>query len=607
MPPTREHRSGRVSLHVATCQMEEVKETVIIVHGTWAAPETGKDRWYYPSNRLRVEGFVAKLDAALQKRGSMARCWAHCGEDSNLCFHWSGENSWVARTRAADALGDYVVKLRKEGWLCHIVAHSHGGNVVVEAIPKLIAHLEHSVPLGRLVTLGTPFMDVITPVLDKDKRRQNNLLGISLALFMYVAVSILQNILVLPIISSLQQRGWLAQSEALGPVPTVGSILTFLAIAVFSSSLLFGAFIFRLRKLRLGEVKLRTYLETNWTYLAFGVVLWLLLAIFGYFSQLREPLHAGEIVFALAIILIMIFAFRKRKYTDQAEPDVGQRRASSITEAAQAQLRLLVIGSRKDEAWQVLHHLRNADNLIAVKQNLLMYLVSAFQSSFAQRSAVDRLHYGSFRDIGYAATSQAVVAYFLLMLLAHEAYEEPLFVHDLFFFTWSIITLLSLGLPFVLLLGNKFFAALMLPIRWCSRIVGSLVGVVVAMGTYIVRSASWPVLLRMAMGLEGYRFMIPMVEQSPVNIDAKLVNYQNIPADAERLALRSRSAWIQNHVLDASQIFSKATVSPTDTSKLLSAIEADQTLVHAAYYTDERCVAQIADWIAEDIDERAHA
>ncbi len=93
------------------CQMEgPAKETVVIVHGTWASPEAGKGGWYCPGDY--TEGFIAKLNTALQKRGSMAQCWAHC-HDGNPFFHWSGENSWVARTRAADDLGDHVATLSK--------------------------------------------------------------------------------------------------------------------------------------------------------------------------------------------------------------------------------------------------------------------------------------------------------------------------------------------------------------------------------------------------------------------------------------------------------------------------------------------------------------
>src|SRR5215831_5959864 len=155
---------------------ESAKETVIIVHGTWAAPEPGVIRWYQPGDGATAAGgFVSKLDAALQKRGSPARCWAHCTQ-ANQIFHWSGENSWIARTQAASELGDYVLKLRRRGWRCHIVAHSHGGNVVLEALPQITTPLLFNVlfneSLGKIVTLGTPFMDTMSPILQRIERNR---------------------------------------------------------------------------------------------------------------------------------------------------------------------------------------------------------------------------------------------------------------------------------------------------------------------------------------------------------------------------------------------------------------------------------------------------
>jgi hypothetical protein len=149
-------------------QMEDLaKETVIIVHGTWAAPMPDKTQWYQePDGASANEGFVSKLDAALQERGSPARCWGHCTK-GNPIFQWSGDNSWIARTRAAGALADYVAKLRGEGWRCHIVAHSHGGNVVVEALPQIIAAPSPKKLPGIIVTLGSPFMDTMSPVLKR--------------------------------------------------------------------------------------------------------------------------------------------------------------------------------------------------------------------------------------------------------------------------------------------------------------------------------------------------------------------------------------------------------------------------------------------------------
>lgn len=136
---------------------EPAKETIIIVHGTWAAQETGVKKWYEPYEDCQAsEGFVAKLDSALRERGSPAQCWAHCHGSSKI-FSWSGDNSWIARTNAALVLADYVTALTKEKWLCHLIAHSHGGNVIVEALPRLLSIKENKF-IGKIVTLGTSFI-----------------------------------------------------------------------------------------------------------------------------------------------------------------------------------------------------------------------------------------------------------------------------------------------------------------------------------------------------------------------------------------------------------------------------------------------------------------
>jgi hypothetical protein len=150
---------------------KSAKETVIIVHGTWAAPDPDERRWYLPNDdRPCGLPFIDNLDAALAARGSSARCWAHC-DPEHPAFHWSGENSWIDRTLAASALADYVAKLRTEGWHCHIVAHSHGGNVLIEALPHIMTSLDSQQPQARLVTLGTPFLDTTSPILQRIKTR----------------------------------------------------------------------------------------------------------------------------------------------------------------------------------------------------------------------------------------------------------------------------------------------------------------------------------------------------------------------------------------------------------------------------------------------------
>jgi hypothetical protein len=53
-----------------------------------------------------------------------------------------------------------VAKLLNEGWRCHVIAHSHGGNIVLEALSKIMTVPNAEMSLGKIVTLGTPFIDV---------------------------------------------------------------------------------------------------------------------------------------------------------------------------------------------------------------------------------------------------------------------------------------------------------------------------------------------------------------------------------------------------------------------------------------------------------------
>lgn len=146
---------------------EATKETVIVVHGTWAAPTADGPRWWQPADDAAPsEGFITNLDIKLKQRGSAARCWAHC-KDGGEIFYWTGENSWVDRAKAASAFRTYLQKLQNDGWTCHIVAHSHGGNVVVDALSSEGG--QSGAPLGKLVTMGSPFLDVMPPILARSE------------------------------------------------------------------------------------------------------------------------------------------------------------------------------------------------------------------------------------------------------------------------------------------------------------------------------------------------------------------------------------------------------------------------------------------------------
>ena len=71
-----------------------------------------------------------------------------------------------------------------------------------------------------------------------------------------------------------------------------------------------------------------------------------------------------------------------------------------------------------------------------------------------------------------------------------------------------------------------------------------------------------------------------------------------MPKSVEQRALANRGDWIASHLGDASETFSNMVVTASDLSKLMRLVESDETLVHAAYYNDDECVARIANWIA---------
>ena len=150
-----------VSFRSEVRQMEEAaKETVIIVHGTYAAPQPGVSRWYQPT-----EGFSTKLNDALQKRGSAARCWAHCSQGDQGFY--SSANRWIDRTRAASELGSMCANC---GMRVGVVTLSHTAMAEMswwKRLPQITTALRSDAPLGKIVTLGTPFMDTMSPILQR--------------------------------------------------------------------------------------------------------------------------------------------------------------------------------------------------------------------------------------------------------------------------------------------------------------------------------------------------------------------------------------------------------------------------------------------------------
>ena len=160
---------------------------VLVIHGTGAAPKPDEIKWYQfdPDDE---SNFCRRLDAALGELGWPAAVWRRPrGMDDDgrrLRFSWSGGNSHADRLAGGGELDELLRRIREADPRCriHLVAHSHGGNVVLAGLHSYLGWMRHLAGsevqgqgadaglaawrrgldpefnrLGRLVFLGTPF------------------------------------------------------------------------------------------------------------------------------------------------------------------------------------------------------------------------------------------------------------------------------------------------------------------------------------------------------------------------------------------------------------------------------------------------------------------
>jgi hypothetical protein len=84
----------------------------------------------------------------------------------------------------------------------------------------------------------------------------------------------------------------------------------------------------------------------------------------------------------------------------------------------------------------------------------------------------------------------------------------------------------------------------------------------------------WALLQQLAMNLEGYRFAVPLIPRTP----------SFVPTRREQRAPAMRNAGISGRFGDVAETFSKIAVTAPDLSSLFRSVEADESLVHAAYF-----------------------
>jgi len=204
----------RVSQPKPLAESQETFEPIILVHGTFANPEAAKKKDgatakagpdYVPPEPSwwkRGSDFCRKLDTMLEQAKHPARTWQHIDEKylrdrrsvtpsappfisgmSSITnsysptsavtpsapplgsemervwrteYAWDGRLSEANRRVAARDLAEYLAELCRHPDVAryHIIAHSHGGNVVRQALLETPGLTER---LGSLIFMGTPF------------------------------------------------------------------------------------------------------------------------------------------------------------------------------------------------------------------------------------------------------------------------------------------------------------------------------------------------------------------------------------------------------------------------------------------------------------------
>lgn len=486
------------------------KETIVLVHGTFSSPREGVRQWWQGGPG---SDFASKLDGALEKRGIEVRCWSHCTEPS---FHWSGDNDWVERAAASAALSRHISDLARAGWRCHLIGHSHGGNVIVESVNAL-----HGKPVGQaiasVVTLGTPFLGVHVNV--ERYRRQ---LRLGAAGMFSIGTLIL----------SLPLALMLADVKNAGP-----GLLAF-----------------------------------------FGAVVAILIGV-------------------IASILIIILNDRARRKRAQ--------RATPIP--------ALALNSRYDEAWQLLHHVRETPNPLAVQDGLLRYLWRRMRDHVVRKQAVQKATRPfAVQDIALPSWTKWLYRFLYTLILGAGCIPIWTYGWGLpgllvgFAFAFMAFALFGVLIMAISIRSWGYAAAFFEPLATGAMWIASLGIVPSEVVTYLVRKRSWSLLQRWVMGLDGFRFALPSVRTTPADAGAAKFEFEALDGEAEKRALASRSQWLTQKVDGATELFAQVVLSASDAVRLLRDIERDATLVHAAYYMDDASIDQIANWIAANAVSSVH-
>jgi hypothetical protein len=346
-----------------------------------------------------------------------------------------------------------------------------------------------------------------------------------------------------------------------------------------------------------------------WTFYALAVFLWIS-GIGIAMAQTGGPagfLRAGWWAYALIAGLIGLLVIGVQAYRRNQLRKGWTQFWDAVAKEPMSRNTFLAIGSAKDEAWQLLRHLRNVANPLALDMGIVRYLWKCRRESIQRSYEIAQIQGARpFRDLGWPAKIVAVLFHLIFFFLAFGITFGLFFSSDAASEKWAGVA----GLGILLLawfalvscatfvFERSFYSALLSPMRWMGARARAIAEVPSEIVTYLLRRRGWFILQQMALGLEGYRYRLPTVEQKPLHGSKAFVRYEDLPKNAEDTALARRGDWIKEHLGGVSETLSKVMITASDVSLLLKEVEKDLSLVHAAYYMDDECIERIAEWIA---------
>jgi ABC-type multidrug transport system fused ATPase/permease subunit len=277
----------------------------------------------------------------------------------------------------------------------------------------------------------------------------------------------------------------------------------------------------------------------------------------------------------------------------------------------------LVLASLKDEAWQLLHHIRTISNPLSPNVSMLAQMradrqeyIEGSWSQLRLRGIRPLSDYGRLLRfciwLSLLLAAVAVIcAAFAIMLRGEEPWLDLYRGEGSVSLATTIARVAKYALyayavvfAFSIIAGGRGYAAAMHSLNYSIKVLFNSFSVIPnGIIPYLVRQRGWHIIQQIALGLKGFEWDLPEVRQVPEFArDCAVLSL--LTERTERRALARRNEWAASYLGDISQVLSKMVLSAADISFLVRLVEEDSSLVHASYYTDEECIDRIARWIA---------